>query len=725
MHAVTRRAPAARVADTLVRERIEMTKSFRWLVAALAWIGGAAPLAAQVPADTVTPRIEVRALPRTGDVVLRLIPSTSISWFNGLLGGYRVERAEVAPGAQPAAAAFQEIGTVGVWGEAEWVAFMDTTNQNLMSAAEVLFADPAPLPEGRLEPTPEEQRAEVDRRFFFALIVADADSLAASALGIRFVDRTANPGSEYVYRVSVRTLPEDYRSLAITVAAGTARVNFTGAPQLPEPPGLAVEVGDGRLTLVWDPDPAGLYVAYDVERSEQGGAPVPLNEQPLVFSPDSLDQAVIRVLLDTAVVNYRTYRYQVYGRTLFGERGPPAVGVGTPRDLTPPSAPVITEGAPLADSLVRLTWELGDSLAAPDLRGFLVGHGTSDEGPFAFDTTTVLPPATRSVSVAEVTSGALNYYVVAAADTAGNYAYSLPRYVHFIDTVPPAPPTAVVAVADTLGVVTLSWPRGSEPDLFGYRVFKANQEDHEFTLVTGEPVTDTLFADTVAMGTLTRAVYYEVTALDLSQNPSDPTRTRVVLPDRVPPEAPAILTVTPSDSAVALGWAPSASADLRAHIVLRMTDDDERWSEIAQLPADAEAFVDRDVQRRRVYYYIVQAEDSTGLRSSSDAVQARPYDTGARPPVEGITASADEEAGVVRLLWSYPAPAPGTYWFVVYRGVGDGELQAYRTAGTSTSFEDRSVAGRSETRYRYSVQVLYADGGAAPLPPPVAVSYRR
>lgn len=667
-----------------------------------------AAAAAQVPADT-TPRVVVRGAVRGTAVVLRWVPTTSRAWASGMISGYSIERAAAAT-----PNAFQPVAAVVPWTPAQWRERVDTTNKYLMSTAELMFAAFPDGPGGRPQ-TPEERQADIDRRYGFGLMVADFDSVAAEAMGLRYVDATAGTAT-WIYRVSVRPAPEQYRPVVVPVAPGSVTIVVQPGPPLDAPPGLEIETGDGRLTLRWNPEPAGTgYVSYNIERTDATSpTPVRLNDLPLVFSLDSLNNQIPRVYIDTGLVNGRTYRYRVYGRTPFGDNSTPAEGEGTPRDLTPPSIPVVTSGI-VRPAGIDLTWELQDSVPVPDLAGFLVGRGTGEDGPFRFDSTRVIPASTRTATGLSFSADSGNYFVVIARDNSGNVSFSLPYYVHVVDSTPPAAPTAVRALADTSGRVVISWARGSERDLFGYRVFRANAEDHEFTLLTGDPVTDSTFADTVVVNTLTRAIYYEVTALDLSNNASTPTRIRVTLPDVVAPVAPVVTNVSPSDSSLTLEWVPSSSADVRVHRVLRMQPTDSLWREVATLPPETRTYTDRQVVRRQSYFYSVEAEDSTGLRTMSSPVQARPYDTGVRPAVERVNAIWNDSTSTVTLSWTYPQARPGAYWFVVHRAVGDGALEAYRSVETALVFRESLTRRPAARQYRYAVQVFYQDGGVSPV----------
>ncbi len=106
----------------------------------------------------------------------------------------------------------------------------------------------------------------------------------------------------------------------------------------------------------------------------------------------------------------------------------------------------------------------------------------------------------------------------------------LPALLRFLfaDVTPPAPP-ATPAVATGPGAISLSWAYGSEPDLAGYRVFRAAASGGPYARVSETPTYTSLgkslvsrpaFVDSTAPPGQTS--YYIVRAVDTSGNVSPP-----------------------------------------------------------------------------------------------------------------------------------------------------------------------------------------------------------
>ncbi len=673
---------------------------------------------AQEPDSVRLPSLAVQAWSDGVRVVLRWAPSSFLAWDHGNTVGYHVERVRIDPQTPPTAPLRYERLTsqpVRPWPLETWRQRLPDPNARPQAAiaAQMLYGSPAPLQATDPFTAARRRAAEQENRFSFALFAADLDSLAAEGLGLRYEDAAVEPGATYIYRVFAAA-PHP------TLRLDTAYVTVTVTPVPPAVPDFTVrlEPGDGQIRLCWDPRLAAYaFTAYFVERSDDGQHYQLLTETPLVQIETRATLAENRELCftDSTTVNYQTYHYRIYGIDAFAHRSRPVEVAGMSRDLTPPPPPIIEEAEHVRESTVRLRWRI--DTPSPDLSGFYIGISNSPDGPFELGEQ--LPPSTREATDSRAISGINNYYVVLAVDTAGNLSSSMPRYIHLIDSIPPAPPTGLVARVDTTGILTLRWQPNREPDLLGYRVYRANQLDHTFTLETGFPLADTVFVDTLNLNTLTEAIYYRVVALDRNYNPSPPSEPiRVRLPDRVPPVSPLFTRVTPTDSSVILEWLPSSSPDVvRVHLY-RKRPNELFWTEIAVLDSTARRYEDTTVRPERRYYYTLRAEDEAGnLSPPAPSVQARPYIRARRPPIANLQARYEARDRRIVLRWSYQETDP--HWFVVYRSFNDAPLRRYRSAGRRTRFEDLDLLGPGT--YRYAIQVFFENGAASPLSEPVTV----
>jgi hypothetical protein len=657
-------------------------------------------------------------------VLLRWAPGATVAWEAGNKHGYVVERLR-ADGAGGKGFEVLTPEPLRPWPLEVWARHVGPQDQWGALAAQMLHGK-VEIPVDSRRPLIElrDRAALLQNRHGFSLFAADMDSIAATGLALRFVDEMVESGADYIYRVHIPRPPADTLTTPrgfITVDTAYAVVRVEPLGRVLGPPDLRALPGDGRIGLTWGVDPLMVFSGYHVERSDDGGAKYSrLSEAPVVRMLE-VDDPDAPLFIDTTAVNGHTYHYRVIGITPFATLSETTEVEGMARDLTPPPLPVFESADPVHDATVRLRWKLDP--VPPDLVGFLVGIGDDPEGPFRVDSGPPLPPTAREALDSRGVAGIPNYYTIFAVDTAGNASWAVPVAVHPVDSIPPAPPTGLEAAIDSAGGLLITWNRGPEPDLLGWRVYRLNQEDHIPTLQTGEPTIFPYFEDSIPLRTLTRALYYEVVALDRSHNPSAPTRIRVEIPDIVAPVPPLLQSATPSETTVTLAWIPSPSEDVERVIILRrvgdsVTPEDSAWSELATLRGGDTTFADTAVAPGTSYAYTLLAVDSAGLRSEPGVIlTARPYGSALRPGVEALRGTMRD--GMVVLEWDDPAPAGSDRWFVVYRAAGDAPLGRYATADSAT-FIDAAVA--PNTTYRYAVQLYYRDGARTRRSEPRAVT---
>jgi fibronectin type 3 domain-containing protein len=672
-------------------------------------------LGSNIPRDPGFATIAVIARAYQDSVVLRWAPSTPHGWRIANRLGYVVERRQA--GGQPTrltpepkvpwpverlADALDANPDNSYLGLAVYALAGDTT---LMGLADSLGIDTVGV------------NAEKNTTLYsYALFSADNDPLVAEALGLRFVDKNIKAGERYTYRVSLSE-KRDYR---IDPGEVTVEVRATGPG--PAPTNFAAQGLDGRIDLRWEGLSERDYSGYYVYRSDDGGKTFnKMNKSPIVIvAPEGVKVLRVARFVDTTITNYKVYKYRVRGIDAFGELGQPGEVEAFGRDLTPPPRPSVKSPEQLGNTKIRLSWEMTES--STDLAGFTVSRSAFIDSNYHHLTKKPLPPTAREY-VDEQATDAEPYYVIAALDTAGNESLSFPIYGMLIDTIPPSIPTGLTGTIEKDGVVHLQWHRGPERNLLGYRVLRANAPNHEFSQLKGEVHADTTFVDTVEVRTLTRNVYYRVASVNRRYIHSEMSPILALRrPDVVPPEAPVFTDVLPTDSSVVLRWAPSTSEDLKWHILYRRLSGEQRWTPIDTLSRSDRSYTDTAVRQNSLYEYLIEGVDSTGLTSPAAVpVQARPYDTGMRPPIGNLTARYDEKEKRIVLHWSYRPRKQENYFFIIYRAARGGSLTKYRSIESAqTSFFDTDLVGSGI--YWYAVQVVTENGSASRISDKVQVT---
>ncbi|MDP4216417.1 MAG: hypothetical protein Q8927_09460, partial [Bacteroidota bacterium] len=554
------------------------------------------------------------------------------------------------------------------------------------------------------------QAMDRDNRLGYALMNADMHPKIAAGMGWRWEDSTAAPGREYVYMLII---PASGTHAADTVST---MVSSREAYKRPDMLPVAAMPWDRTVTLYWNKRMAAqLFGSYFIERSDDGGQHFHrLNKLPYFSNGKNGGKEDWIQYTDSIPRNYMIYYYRVVGLTAFGETSLPSSPVkASGLDKTAPGSPLNVRAENIGGSQVRISWQ--KPVLEKDLAGYLVGRGHSAEGPFFPLDTVLLSPERQNTIDPSAVAWDENFYIVAAIDTAGNTVRSLPAYVIMKDTIPPAAPVGLRGKIDSNGRVQLRWLANKEPDVEGYNVYVSNNAAQAFYAITPKHIRDTSFADSITLKSLTRHVYYRVCAFDRAGNPGSYsdilTLTR---PDIVPPVPPVFNRLLITDSSVTVQWAPSSSEDVAWQTIWRREKNAAAWTRLDSLSKDKFIFIDRGVERLKVYQYSLRAIDSSGLSSEfAFPLEARIYDNGRRKEIDELKVNITPDRQI-RLFWTYNLPDRLHVRFIIYRNYNDGGLEMYKNIpGEQSVFTDNRLPGPGN--YQYAVKVVTDDGGASRL----------
>jgi fibronectin type 3 domain-containing protein len=665
--------------------------------------------------------IRVLAKAYEDSIVVRWAPEDAVAWIMGKDSGYRITRIDYSDPARPV----RKILTVAPFKPLtleQMKASLDRDNKYAAIAAQALYGNDFRMtknqPKGFAKQIKQGHDA-MNFRYSFAMQAADFSPPVASALALRWVDKDVKKGEKYIYVIMVNGGNKNY--VVDSAAAYIADIK-TGSD--PSPEGLKAYGFDRQVELHWNRRQMGNFSAYFVERSGDGGKTfqsltklpyyAPDQPPPNVKKDTSLRKAASllrdhQIYFDSIPQDYKDYTYRVRGINAFAELSPYSAPVTVQgRDLTAPVAPVIESATNTEGSEIKLSWS--QRTASPDLAGYYISRGNAVKGPFYPMTKTLLPKNTRSFVDSAAVPHLPNYYVVIAVDTARNLSAS-PAYPGYLtDTTAPAAPLAVTGTVDSFGVVQLAWAAGKEADLKGYKVYFGYSPSDEFSQVTKELLTDNRFIDTISMKSLNRSVYYKVVAVDKSNNhsayslPAAVKKTVVV-----PPSAPVAGTVAVKRKSVAIEWIESRSEGAAGYEIFRKGGGKD-WASVARLKQDWKTsslhYTDTAIAANTDYYYTAQTIDSTGVRSErSFAVHARANVQDSLPALGSLQAKWDARTHHVALSWQYKDT--GDYFFVVYRSVGGGSLDAWH------SYEKATLAGVDDEvksgAYAYAIRVVHRD----------------
>jgi uncharacterized protein len=653
-------------------------------------------------------------------VELRFFPSRKVILETGFREGFIIER--TISGTEN----FEELARLKPFTDSQWDEAMAAQPSNsetydLLDLARA-FLKSAQTPKGgdfdfeQGINALKQQKANEDFEYAIFVLSAVREAKVAEALALSYIDKSVLPQNVYTYRIKTIGIPPIY-----TVVPEPFTIETNGIDTQYKNDVFVYE-DDTKLNFAWKE--SDYLSGYLVERMGPDESIFsPLNTTPIYNLTGGEYKGEKRGSYhDENLTNYQIYTYRFYGSNLFGEKKMFAEVKAMPRDRTPPEQPFLEKPEHVAPTQVLLKWQMNPK-PAPDLLGFVIGRSNTTDGNYELLNSNFLPKEARSFTDSTFKTGGLNYYVVQAVDTALNVSSSFPVAVTLIDTIPPSQPEFISGKIDSTGVVTIEVAKNTERDLMGYRLFKANDPAHEFSVIFEHFIdADTLnhniqlvFTDTVTLNSLTPYIYYRIKALDFNYNQSVFSELLIIeRPDTIPPTTPVFKRIVSSKTNVELHFALSESSDLASHELYRKTNMEEPWNLYAMLDQDQTIYIDSAVVQGTNYYYSLRALDKSGLYSDyAHPMFGKAYDDGVRPPIDDLRLVVDENTA--RLYWSYSAFKEGTY-FVIYKTDKNGILRQH----TRTTELEYTEPINSTLRIRYAIKVFTSDGGQSAISNEVA-----
>jgi hypothetical protein len=555
-----------------------------------------------------------------------------------------------------------------------------------------------------------------EMRFTVALQAADKSFLGAQVLGLGMVDNEVQRGKKYQY---------DILPLGDGIPASIVVDNSVITPA--KPIDFKATQGDRWIQLNWSFENRKQFTMYKLYRSDDNGTTYKLlTPEPIAFLLNGSETDTFRYTFsDSIPANYKPYKYRLSGLDMFAAWSPFAELETFGRDLTPPKAPIITEGVSTTSSF-DIKWSL-DSVDA-DLAGFQVFIGNSTEGDFK-PISKLLSKDVRQYTHRDTVSLTRSYYFrVMSMDTAGNAAYSGPYYVLVIDSIPPATPLSMRGKISKTGVVRLTWQHGTEADLVGYRVYSSSN-NQEFRLLTDAPIDSNAYQDTLPLNTLNKKMYYKVVAEDQNGNKS-PYSVVVMIqkPDTIAPVMPVMEQPEGTDKGVILKWTASSSTDVMAHLLYRKPDNDTtaKWALLQTLDATTESYTDTSAWIEKPYLYYMVAQDSAeNISEQTLTVGGRRFFDGKADAIKTVKAVFDEKQKAIQVSWQIaPVTDPflkdKNFFIFIYRAKEDAPLEKYQQIEGKNlpAFVDDEVG---KGQYRYALCMAYEDGKITSLTKEVIV----
>ncbi|MEW7277095.1 hypothetical protein ABW636_00695 [Aquimarina sp. 2201CG1-2-11] len=554
------------------------------------------------------------------------------------------------------------------------------------------------------------QAKVLEQRFSFALFAADQNFEVAKFSGLAYVDTDIKQNERYLYRVYTAIPPEK-----MDVKFGGVYLGLDDYYPLPAPIDFTGIYKDHAVTLSWNYELLKEhYNSYILERSDDEGTTFnQMTDVPMVNMNDNKNDKSDRMFfIDSLPQNNKVYQYRIKGISPFGEIGPESKIVSGSGKKPLVHNPAILE-AKLAsnNTSARITWEFPDE-ALETLSHFELNHSNQVKEGYKV----VMPNISKNTrSITYTNLDVINYFTITAVGNNGGKRTSFPQMVQPVDDTPPATPVQLTGTIDSLGVVQLQWQQNTEVDFLGYRVFRANLENEEFTQITFKTIPKSTITDTINLKTLNTKIHYKVQAFDKRYNPSGFSEVVALKkPDIIPPTPPVFESFNADHGVVKLEWITSSSMDaVKTSVYRKEKGTDTSWQLITDVDLPEGGFVDESAIPGVVYLYTLVTVDESDLESEPIApLTISLPDNQPKPALDKFNALVNREAEQIVITWKYNQPKVLEY--ILYKGEEETKPTMYKVFDASTTkFIDQKLT--INTAYTYLLQAVFTSGAKSPI----------
>ena len=317
-----------------------------------------------------------------------------------------------------------------------------------------------------------------------------------------YTDTTAAQGRHYFYRVIAYDRSGNASSPSANAQVTVAAVTPPAAPESV----TATPVGH-RLVVRWRRSRSSYLAGYFVYREVAGERPFRLTRVPIADTV-FVDSGIAATGLNPG----GHYEVAVSAVDSARNESPKTMVPVLVPDDQPPDPPKGVQARAEGGRYVYVVWSAAQ---APDVASYVLSRssGGAEFAPLA--TVTGRPPyAVRDTAVSH---GGRYVYRVIAVDSAGNRSAPAIDSIRFARLTPPPAPRHLAARATPEGVV-LVWERVGDPELAGYRVYRASLPTGAFVPVQDSTLAATTFTDAKPVP----GSWYRVRAVDTSGNESAP-----------------------------------------------------------------------------------------------------------------------------------------------------------------------------------------------------------
>ncbi|MFC1729109.1 fibronectin type III domain-containing protein [candidate division KSB1 bacterium] len=269
----------------------------------------------------------------------------------------------------------------------------------------------------------------------------------------------------------------------------------------------------------------------------------------------------------------------------------------------------------------------------------------------------------------------------------------------------PAAPTNLTFLSVGNGEIHLRWDENTEPDIAGYRLYRAEENDLEESY--------TVIFDSLATSYIdknleyTTRYFYRISAYDNEDNESDWSESIPGIPQNTqPPNRPQNFSVNASNieaPVFRLMWNQNSESDLEGYKIFRGSDSGT-VNELIDSTAD-NFYEDLDVDIDMVYYYKILAYDKGGEESAATDAD---FDVALSPATLVSPVSTSTNA-TPTFIWQ-PVSNTVQYKIFIQTSAGAGEFWSALIDNTQTTIQySGPVALESGKTYWWKVATITKD----------------
>jgi hypothetical protein len=556
-------------------------------------------------------------------------------------------------------------------------------------------------------PNAKDEKSKHSAAMIWSMLMKQADLNVESAklLGLYFKDTDIKLNKIYVYQISVIE----------KVGASKHQLKLIVDPkkenELPVIKLTVSEVKRKTVSLTFSAKPnEAYYSGFLIERSTDSSSQFKtVTAKPLIFIVGEHEKNKTNIThQDTLPDDKIVYYYRLRGINYFGEYGAYSPIIKAKGQETIGSYPFMD-----SVKLVRKETQLkvyfhfpkGSKLSV--IKGLAITR-SDKSGELGTLLNPVLLPA-NSTNFLDEKPHQTNYYKVIAITNDGDSVPSFEGFGMLPDREPPTVPTDITGFIDSAGLVHLNWKINTEKDLQGYRIFRKNDLNEELIERTRRIVLTNSYTDTVNIKTLTKYIYYSLTAVDnVFNNSTYSPVIKLKRPDIISPVPPLFVKTVHNNKHIELKWYNSTSDDVERYELLRIQHGTMQTEKIKEwLVADTTSFYsDTTATLGETYNYKLMVYDDSKNKSESLSPFIT-FETGLRKPITTITQSVDIEKRTIELAWTYPEK--NIYNFIIYKAKQGEDFRIFKTLKPSEfKIVDKQITPGNV--YQYRIKATYTSG---------------